>query len=79
VFAVLAIPRFVLAKGGFSMFESNSDQPITITAQPTAHPAIRKLARACIALARQHQLETPSNLPAQEEKIDVTAEDSAHD
>jgi len=60
------------------MSESESDRPITITAQPKAHPAIRKLARACIALARQLQPGTPNN-PAQEERAGVTAEGSAHD
>jgi hypothetical protein len=28
------------------------DQPIKVTAQERTHPALRKLARACIALAR---------------------------
>ncbi len=60
------------------MSEPESDRPITITAQTKAHPAIRKLARACIALARQLQPGTP-NSPAQEERAGVTAEDSAHD
>jgi hypothetical protein len=60
------------------MSESESDRPITITAQSKAHPAIRKLARACIALARQLQHGTP-NRPVQEESADVTAEDAAHD
>lgn len=31
----------------------SSDHPITVTAQKRAHPALQKLARACIALARQ--------------------------
>jgi hypothetical protein len=35
------------------MSESESDRNITVTAQERAHPALRKLARACIALARQ--------------------------
>lgn len=31
---------------------SESEQPVTVTAEERVHPAIRKLARACIALAR---------------------------
>jgi hypothetical protein len=34
------------------MPESNSNQQVTVTAEERAHPAIVKLARACIALAR---------------------------
>lgn len=40
------------------MSEPSSDHPVTVTAQERAHPAIRKLARACIALAR-HLCQTP--------------------
>ena len=35
------------------MPESGSNQHVTVTAEERAHPAILKLARACIALARQ--------------------------
>ena len=35
------------------MPESVSHQPIRVTAQERSHPAVRKLARACIAIARQ--------------------------
>jgi hypothetical protein len=35
------------------MSETGSDHPVNVTAQEWAHPAIRKLARACIALVRQ--------------------------
>jgi hypothetical protein len=35
------------------MPESDSNQHVTVTAGERAHPAITKLARACIALARQ--------------------------
>jgi hypothetical protein len=34
------------------MSEPGSDQPIIVTAEERAHPAIAKLARALIALAR---------------------------
>jgi hypothetical protein len=32
----------------------SSENPIIVTAQERAHPALRKLARACIALGRLH-------------------------
>ena len=34
------------------MSESGSNRPITVTAKEHLHPALRKLARACLALAR---------------------------
>jgi hypothetical protein len=34
------------------MPESGSNQHVTVTAEERAHPAILKLARACIAIAR---------------------------
>jgi hypothetical protein len=34
------------------MPEEYPDRPVKVTAEPRSHPAIRKLARACIALAR---------------------------
>ena len=37
------------------MSNSDSTRPVTVTAEAHAHPALRKLARACIALARQLQ------------------------
>jgi hypothetical protein len=42
------------------MSEPHSDRPVKITAEHRAHPAIRTLARACIALARQLVGEPPS-------------------
>jgi hypothetical protein len=44
------------------MSEPHSDRSIIVTAQERAHPALRKLARACIALARQlrNSVETPA-------------------
>lgn len=35
------------------MSQPDSDQPVTVTAEERAHPAIRRLARAAILLARQ--------------------------
>jgi hypothetical protein len=35
------------------MSEPISDRRIKVTAQERSHPAIRKLARACLAIARQ--------------------------
>ena len=34
------------------MSESGSDRPVVVTAEERLHPALRKLARACLALAR---------------------------
>lgn len=42
------------------MSEPGSDQPVKVTAQERAHPAIRTLARACIALARAAFNSTPA-------------------
>jgi hypothetical protein len=35
----------------FSLTELNSDRPVRVTAEQRAHPALRRLARACIAIA----------------------------
>jgi hypothetical protein len=35
------------------MSQAESDQQITVTAEERAHPAVRKLARAAILVARQ--------------------------
>ena len=40
-----------LSERRFCLTEPNSDRPVTVTAEERAHPAIRKLARACIAIA----------------------------
>lgn len=45
------------------MFEESSDQPVKITAAQRAHPAIRAIARACIAFARW-QRDNNENQPA---------------
>ena len=44
------------------MSESESEHPITISGDEKPHPAIRSLARACIALARLRVVahETPA-------------------
>jgi hypothetical protein len=44
-----------------------SEHPIIVSAQERAHPALRKLARACIALARQLQQPPKSPTAAGEE------------
>lgn len=41
-----------------------SDRPVKITAAVRQHPAIRKLARACIELARQLRLDSPQHQSA---------------
>jgi hypothetical protein len=33
----------------------SSDRPVIVTAEERAHPALRKLARACLALARHRR------------------------
>lgn len=48
------------------MPEPDSTRPITVTAEEHAHPALRKLARACIALARQLRQPTKSSRTAED-------------
>lgn len=43
----------------------SSEQPIIVTAQERAHPALRKLARACIALGRLlHETSDAASAPS---------------
>lgn len=44
------------------MTESISERPVTVTADQRAHPALRTLARALLALAR-HQLDRANAEP----------------
>jgi hypothetical protein len=70
----------VIRKEGLFMSESESDRNITVTAQERAHPALRKLARACIALARQLVGEASSSIqqpPAPPASGTPTTEDVA--
>lgn len=60
------------------MSEPSSDRPVKITAEPRAHPAIRTLARACIALARQLQGQPPTP-PKPAENSAPAGEERAHD
>ena len=46
------------------MPESGSNQQVTVTAEERAHPAITKLARACIALTRQLSGSSSTELPS---------------
>ena len=48
-----------------------SEQHVTVTSEERVHPAIRKLARACIALAR-FQLHA-TNQPAADKKAEAAA------
>lgn len=48
------------------MSESFSEQPLSVTAQERLHPALRKLARACIALARVASPPPPAIPPTNE-------------
>jgi hypothetical protein len=43
------------------MSEPDSTRPVNVTAEERPHPALQKLARACIALARQ--LQQPASAP----------------
>lgn len=45
------------------MSESGSSEKVFVTAQERAHPALRKLARACIALARMQVSESSEQRP----------------
>jgi hypothetical protein len=60
------------------MSEPSSEQPVKITAEARTHPAIRQLARACIALARQHQGQDPT-APEQAGKGSPAGEERADD
>lgn len=44
----------------------DSTRPIIVTGEERSHPALHKLARACIALARQ--LQKPTNPPTAAEE-----------
>ena len=48
------------------MSDSDSTRPVAITAEEHAHPALRKLAWACIALARQLRQSDRSSTAAEE-------------
>jgi hypothetical protein len=45
------------------MYESGRDHRVVVTAQKRAHPAIAKLARACIELARRAVAASPAKQP----------------
>ena len=56
------------------MSASPQDGPVLVTAEARPHPALRKLARACISLARlqleaEPQLEASSKTPAEIEEV----------
>jgi hypothetical protein len=54
LFDVLSFPSFrALAREEGFMSQPESGQQVTVTAAERAHPAVRKLARAAILLARQ--------------------------
>lgn len=52
------------------MPEPSSSRPVKITARARAHPALRQLARACIALARLQRSPRP---PARAEAAPLAA------
>lgn len=61
------------------MPEPDSDRPVNITAEERAHPAIRKLARACIAFARQLAEATTSSPSSRQHDANGAARRAAHD
>jgi hypothetical protein len=48
------------------MSNPDSTRPVAITAEEHAHPALRKLASACIAMARQLRQSASSSTAAEE-------------
>lgn len=61
LYLVCPHPSFRLIERRFYLIEPTSDHPVKVTAEERTHPAIRKLARACIALARQLSGEASSH------------------
>jgi hypothetical protein len=51
------------------MSEEYQDRPVKITSVPRTHPAIRAIARACIALARWQREQETHNPPASAEQV----------
>ncbi len=45
------------------MSESDSDRSVIVTAEERTHPALRKLAQACLALARHLREGSSSTAP----------------
>jgi hypothetical protein len=50
------------------MSEEYQDRPVKITSVPRTHPAIRAIARACIALARWQRDQETNSPPASAEQ-----------
>jgi hypothetical protein len=75
------VPSFssVNPKGGFCMSETGSDHPVNVTAQERAHPAIRKLARACIALVRQRLEAAGASPPVPKATPELPVKERRHD
>jgi hypothetical protein len=62
------------------MPDSSSHQPITVTAEERVHPAMRKLARACLELARQVKGLLPETEPAlPSEEAQLAQSERTHD
>lgn len=55
------------------MSQPDSDQPVTVTAEERTHPALRKLARAAVLLARQ-QLSDKEATAAEPNTAEPTAQ-----
>lgn len=66
----------------FYLTEPNVDRPVIVTAKERAHPAIRKLARACIAIALLHladQSTASASTPQQMEEPSASSQEVHHD
>lgn len=61
------------------MSDQSPDLPVKITADEKAHPAIRKLARACIALARQLSTTKLPPSPSGDRPPTTSEEGNTHD
>jgi hypothetical protein len=64
------------------MSAPNSDRPVTVHAQERAHPALLKIARACIALGRRAIGAPPAVIPAnntQTANRPITGSEVGHD
>lgn len=64
----------------FYLTEPNLDRPVMVTPEERAHPAIRKLARACIAIALlQLADESTASASPQPEEPPASSQEGHHD
>ncbi|MGI9003014.1 MAG: hypothetical protein ACR2GH_15370 [Pseudonocardia sp.] len=64
------------------MHHQSADKPVRVTGEERLHPALRRLARACIALVRwqRAQAEQPTTKPGNDSDVDPqdTSQDRRH-